>query len=142
MLTITGLTPGKAYQWQIRAKCGKNWTTFSMAQQFGMGSSSLLFETDVAATKEQIPEEGGLSLQVTASPNPATAYFRIIVHSNNPQAPIKIIVTDMLGRLIENRTASPGREIIIGETYKTGMYMVRAIQGERVRLLRVVKMTK
>ena len=79
------------------------------------------------------------ALQVKASPNPSNTSFRITLNSNNLKEPVKLIITDMLGRVIETRTTNAG-QIIIGEKYRSGTYLVRSIQGKEVRQLKLIKL--
>jgi hypothetical protein len=54
--------------------------------------------------------------------------------------PVKLIITDMLGRVIETRTTNAGQVITIGEKYRSGTYLVRIIQGEETRQLKLIKL--
>ena len=79
------------------------------------------------------------SLQVKATPNPSNTSFRITLNSDNLREPVTLIITDMLGRVIETRTANAA-QIIIGEKYRGGTYLVRIIQGKETRQLKLIKL--
>ncbi len=73
-------------------------------------------------------------------PNPSSNYFRIAVNSNNIKDPVQLLVTDMLGRVIETTTTNAGQVITIGEKYRSGIYIVRLTQGNEVKQLKLVKL--
>jgi hypothetical protein len=79
------------------------------------------------------------SLEVQAAPNPSNTKFRINIASNDLNSPVKIVVTDVLGRVMETRTTFAGQVITIGDRYINGIYLVRIVQGTEVRQLKLIK---
>jgi hypothetical protein len=79
-------------------------------------------------------------LQLKVSPNPAVNTFTVQVLSNN-QKPIIMRVTDIQGRLLEMRTnITNGQRLQLGRSYKTGIYIIEAIQGIKRTQARAVKL--
>jgi len=79
-------------------------------------------------------------MTVTASPNPTTQSFSIIVHSSNKKEKIAVRVVDILGRVIANRNLiTEGKTFKLGENYSAGIYLVEAIQGKERKTLMLIK---
>ena len=79
-------------------------------------------------------------LKVAAMPNPSTTNFRIAISSKDLKEPVKLIVSDMLGRIIETRITYAGQIETIGDKYISGTYAVRIIQGKKIRQLKLIKL--
>jgi Secretion system C-terminal sorting domain len=80
-------------------------------------------------------------LKVRVMPNPSNTDFRIVVKSNDLKEPVKLFVTDMLGRVIETRITNAGQTITIGDKYISGTYAVRIMQGRKTRQLTLIKIS-
>jgi hypothetical protein len=80
-------------------------------------------------------------LKVTVMPNPSNTNFRITVNSNDLKEPVKLLITDMLGRVIETRITYAGQTITIGNKYISGTYAVRIMQGRKTRQLTLIKLS-
>ncbi|HEU4858450.1 MAG TPA: T9SS type A sorting domain-containing protein, partial [Chitinophagaceae bacterium] len=74
-------------------------------------------------------------------PNPSSTNFRIAVSSKDLKEPVKIIVSDMVGRIIETRITYAGEIEAIGDKYRSGTYAVRIIQGKKIRQLKLIKIS-
>lgn len=86
-----------------------------------------------------IPEEIITPLVVTVRPNPAASYFTLNLSSSG-QEPVLLRVVDVLGRLVEARSnLAPNSTFTIGHSYRPGVYMVQAVQGNRIVVLRLLK---
>ena len=77
----------------------------------------------------------------TAYPNPFASGFMLDVTTSAESTPIDVKVYDMVGRLIEQRSAQVNEleTMTIGDRYPSGVYNVTVTQGEEVRTVRVVK---
>ena len=119
----------------------------------GLPAGSYLGACNSALTKSggQIPIEESpvnvpdkkrkaLDLTVSASPNPSNTNFRIAINSNNQKDPIQLQIADILGRVIETRTANAGQIIKLGDEYRSGVYVVRIIQGKASKQLKLIKL--
>ncbi|WP_172623217.1 T9SS type A sorting domain-containing protein [Flavisolibacter ginsenosidimutans] len=87
------------------------------------------------------PASMGLSNAFTVSgyPNPSRSSFNIQVSGVSTEN-VSIRVTDMTGRLIEQRTSVPANQTIqIGSTYRAGLYYIEVSQGAAKQQLKMVK---
>jgi hypothetical protein len=74
-------------------------------------------------------------------PNPSSTNFRIVVNSNDLKEPVKLFITDMLGRVVETRITNAGQTITIGYKYISGTYAVRMMQGRKTKKLTLIKLS-
>ena len=51
-------------------------------------------------------------------------------------------VIDLFGRLINNQEVNPGQQIKLGETFRTGIYYVRIMQGAESKDIKLVKLSR
>jgi hypothetical protein len=85
---------------------------------------------------EQITLSGFI---VKAMPNPTDNYFTLIIESTNI-TPVSVYIMDALGRVIESKSnLAPNDKLMLGSTYRPGVYIVRVAQGRRVVTLKLIK---
>ena len=98
-------------------------------------------ETQVKETTRQAPEEviPVSKLSVSIIPNPSTDQFNLIINSSDAD-PVKIKVTDMLGRLIETheKVTSAG-SLRLGQTWTSGVYFAEVVQGDQRKVVKLIK---
>lgn len=99
--------------------------------------------TVTSAEKNILPEmreteHAGFDASVL--PNPSQGYFTLQVTTTNLQDPVRVQVVDMLGRLVEERGCKAGDVLTIGHQYRPGTYIVRFLQGQNKKLLKVLKL--
>ena len=46
----------------------------------------------------------------------------------------------MLGRVVETRITNTGQTITIGENYRRGLYLIKAMQGKEQKILKLIKL--
>jgi hypothetical protein len=81
-----------------------------------------------------------LFFNIKASPNPTTFCFNVKLESDNISQPISLNVVDISGKLIEMRkNLVAGQTFQLGVNYKPGMYFVELLQGDRRRIVKLVK---
>jgi hypothetical protein len=73
-----------------------------------------------------------------AFPNPSSTSFSIQI-PNSFDAKVRIRVTDISGRLMEENTVKPGQLIQIGSGYQPGMYFAEMKSADRTKLIRLLK---
>jgi hypothetical protein len=138
-LKIAGLSRNQGYQWHIKAKCGNIWTAYSASVSFTTTNS-----INTQSRPAEIAEEGIVStsgvLNIQASPNPSKKRFILVVGNSMLKEPVRLIVTDMQGKVVERRVTTAGQTISIGENYKSGLYLIRALQGNEQKILKLVKL--
>ncbi len=85
------------------------------------------------------PEDATLGLMVNAMPNPTRNYFSLMIQSNSDQR-VTVLVTDMLGRLVESRSnVSANGTIQLGYEYGPGTYFLKIIQGAEQHIVKLIK---
>lgn len=75
---------------------------------------------------------------ISVYPNPSTGEFIIQLH-NSPSTPVKVEVTDELGRVIKFFTMNTNSQIVDINAFETGIYFVRAISDNNVSMHRILK---
>ena len=137
--TVTGLKPNQTYQWHIRAKCGKTWTSYSGTASFKTLAATLTTTSLTAVTRTQktVAETGGL--QVLALPNPSSSYFTLIVHSpSNSAATLRMV--DAVGRTIEGKSGVASNSTLrIGQSYRPGVYYAQVLQDGKMVTVKLLK---
>ena len=84
-------------------------------------------------------EESKKAFAVSAYPNPSRTHFSVQIEGPVTE-PVTIRVTDISGRLIEQRTKQVVNQVItIGATYKPGLYYIEVWQGTNKKQLKMVK---
>ena len=79
-------------------------------------------------------------LQVTAFPNPSKDYFRLRLSGSNSAEKISMQVSDITGRIIENRTGLSTNQVLnFGASLKSGVYFVQVTQGTSKNIVKVIK---
>jgi hypothetical protein len=133
---ITGLTLNQKYQWHIKAKCNNTWTSYSASFEF----ITRIQSTSVVEPTSEIIVPVVDAMEIMALPNPSTSSFKVIVKSGNLNDRIKLVVTDVLGRIVETRITNAGQAITFGYNYKNGSYIIVAIQGSERKHLKLLKL--
>ena len=78
-------------------------------------------------------------ISMKANPNPSVLNFTITVLSPEQNSSIRLKVLDLQGRTIDERTTLANSKIILGESYKSGVYIIQARQGNHIQHLKLVK---
>jgi N-acetylneuraminic acid mutarotase len=86
-----------------------------------------------------LPEDATIGLMVRTMPNPTWNYFSLIIQSNSNQG-VTVLVTDLLGRIVESRTnVSANGTIQLGHEYRPGSYFLKIIQGDEQKTVKLIK---
>ena len=137
-LQINGLSRKQGYQWHIKAKCGNSWTNYSVSVLFTTTNSNSTQKSAETIEETIVSKTDVFGIQ--ASPNPSNGGFRIAIGNSILKEPVNLIVTDMMGRVIETRIAHTGQTITIGENYGSGMYLLQAIHRKEQKTLKLIKL--
>ncbi|HET7117939.1 MAG TPA: T9SS type A sorting domain-containing protein [Hanamia sp.] len=90
-----------------------------------------------AAPAPQQTGTGKLSVKVL--PNPTSYYFTLGLQSLSKEN-VKLVVTDITGRVIEQRTDVPANSTIqLGSSYHPGIYIAQFLQGTDRVTIRLIK---
>ncbi len=88
-----------------------------------------------AKTEDMMPSP----LTVKVAPNPTSNYFTLQLNSGSTQK-INLVVADVMGRTVEEVTdILPNGTIQIGSSYHPGFYVVQAVQGNDVVVVKLIK---
>jgi hypothetical protein len=78
-------------------------------------------------------------LVIRATPNPSPNHFTLTTGSTS-EKPLSIIVTDVLGRVMERKTNVPANGTIqIGGRLSAGVYFVEVLQGGQRQKLKLIR---
>jgi hypothetical protein len=84
-------------------------------------------------------EDASTVLTVIAAPNPSGNYFTIHIHGGTSEK-IKLRVTDMLGRTIEQKeNVHPNSTLRIGNNYYPGVFIMEVMQGNIRKQVKLIK---
>ena len=133
LVVLPGLTDNQNYQWQIRARCGNNWTSYSNAASFTTGTTNLMSRAAVSEITEETVAKPG----VRVYPNPSRGQFTLemqLPEKNN--SIVNIQVTDLTGRVLQTETAIPvqgylQKNMILKAALAKGMYTLRIVTGNK-----------
>jgi uncharacterized repeat protein (TIGR03803 family) len=85
-------------------------------------------------------QKAGTSLfTVKVSPNPSTTNFLVDIQSNLKDKAIEIVVTDISGRIVYQRTGALPGQYKFGDLFTPGVYFVRVTQAQCIQTLKVIK---
>ena len=80
-------------------------------------------------------------LSVIATPNPSRNYFTLHIETDNNTDKMNVIVSDVLGRIVESRKNLSGTQTLrIGNNLKAGIYFVELRQGNETQFMKLLKL--
>ncbi len=86
--------------------------------------------------EENVPTE----LAIVSMPNPSMNYFTVSIKGGSTFEKLKLIVTDLSGRIIEQKdNLQTNSSFKIGSNYYSGVYIVEIIQGAAHKQIKLVK---
>ena len=94
-----------------------------------------LYNRGVVIEEELIPTN---MFQVKIIPNPTDYYFTLDVETGSNEK-IVVMVYDVLGRILKHIEKSNLEIIRFGEDMKAGVYLVKVIQGDNKKIIKLVK---
>lgn len=94
------------------------------------------FDGDFAYSDVVTVENNALYTMLRPNPSSGAAYLTVIASNTSIS---KITVHDALGRLIESREVATNQEIMIGENYHPGVYMISAWNGSEFEILKFIR---
>jgi hypothetical protein len=91
------------------------------------------------ASTSPVSVAGDDQFDVSVYPNPYSGEFHLKLQSSS-QENINVKIFDITGKLLdEKKEITYGTDIILGNNYAVGIYLVQVNQGQTTRVLRVVK---
>jgi hypothetical protein len=81
-------------------------------------------------------------LKVTVMPNPSATHFTLKLESKY-DAPVNMRVVDVLGRVVDNRVKLGSNATVeVGHNYQSGTYFAEFIQGNRRKVVQLLKIKR
>ena len=136
----SGNGTGRIYTITIKAtdNCGNVATkTVTVLVPHDMSTAAAVMHT--YSVEEMNTVEG---LTVRATPNPTTDNFTIQVSSNNSKDRITISVFDLYGRIREEKIINNEESIRLGNDFRPGVYLIRIMQGDRHKEMKLIKLSE
>jgi hypothetical protein len=96
-------------------------------------------------TRKAVGINNAIAAEVTlvARPNPSASYFTIQLQGSTDAKNLRLKVTDMLGRTVEQRNSlQASQSLQIGQDYRPGIYWVEILQGGEKHTLKLVKLSR
>lgn len=84
-------------------------------------------------------EEKGKNLDAIIYPNPTMSTFNLLVKSSKQSKTVKARIIDSQGRQIKTLTFNSNEIVSFGNELRSGLYLVEVIDGDNVKMLKVVK---
>jgi len=104
------------------------------------GSSPAITTTAAPVSQQEVYSV--TKFQAKAFPNPSYGQFTIAVKGGNYEQ-VSIRITDVLGRLVEVRNGLSGNgTLILGASYRPGVYIAEVLQGKEKVVLKLVKQSE
>jgi hypothetical protein len=102
-------------------------------------TNTLTLNINSGLAEQAIANELITGLQIKLIPNPTTNFSTLVFQGNNP-VPITLVVTDMMGRVVESRSnIQSGSTISLGSKYAKGIYLIKVIQGIENQTVKMIK---
>ncbi|MBA2499780.1 MAG: T9SS type A sorting domain-containing protein [Chitinophagaceae bacterium] len=98
-----------------------------------------IIEGVISMAKNQTITEAGNVFEVRVSPNPTSDYFMLDVRTNNKEQ-LQIKITDVNGRLIESIRKPMSNRVLLGNTFRAGVYFAEVTQGEHRKIIKLIKL--
>ncbi|GGH69697.1 T9SS type A sorting domain-containing protein [Phaeocystidibacter marisrubri] len=84
-------------------------------------------------------EENVASNELTVFPNPTSDIVRVEMTDFDPETPYVLSVSNIAGQVLERVTMTSADAVIDLSSYNAGVYMLKAENGEEVRVVKVIK---
>lgn len=112
--------------------------------------ANLLGNAAVLGPCPQVEARPGITLQtqivksqellINASPNPSASNFRILISGDHHSSRISLRIVTLNGQVVEMRNNVPtGVTLVMGNTYKPGIYFAEVVQGGKTSRILLVK---
>jgi hypothetical protein len=140
-ITMTGLFTVKEMNATLANNV--NWYATNNCTQATPGFSSNRESSD-EISEDATPAETQLmetEFSVKVMQNPSHNDFTLVIKSNDRKTPVTVTLMNMQGNVISQQKTIAGSNLKVGETrWAGGMYVAEIIQGERRKLIRLVKL--
>jgi autotransporter-associated beta strand protein len=122
-----------------------NWNGLFTDQQvlaagnISINNGGLILQTVISAGTDE--HTSGSLLNVAIAPNPAVSYTNLTINADPQKGNVRIIVTDLFGKVMETKEIAAGRNTIqLGNAYRPGVYVVEVRQGQDRKVVQLIKL--
>jgi hypothetical protein len=136
--TITATAPAGTAKVRVQSSIGCNYMKLDALCLRVTGTGK---NTSARFAAPQVTETDVPAFEVAVNPNPVTNYFDASIKSsdNNTMAQVRISAAD--GRLVAvQKTAANSTVRVAADTWKSGVYFVEVIQGDKRKVVKLVKL--
>ena len=103
-------------------------------------AASLTTLKQAGSTNAGLAANESQAFKIAAYPNPAKQNFTIQLNSGDVKTAVSLSIFNSNGKLVETKqNVSPGKSIILGESYSPGVYFLHAVQGDKKIVMKLVK---
>lgn len=144
--SITVAYPGTAVNDTVRVQAGNNCSLSGQRKlkvTLAPCGPAIARETPGAGnnTRPVLNAVEATDLTVTVMPNPSQNRFVMLVESKDARTPISLHIAETGGRMVEaKQNISSGQTITIGGSYKQGIYIAEFIQGDKRKVVKLIKL--
>ncbi len=100
-------------------------------------------EENIPTANAKVPlvDKNTHEFEVAVMPNPSQHQFNLVLTGKDYKTPVSLQVVNTTGRSIESKTTIQNNQTItIGNNWSSGIYFVTLIQGQKKKVLRLVKL--
>ena len=104
------------------------------AVQAQLKNGGYLGDCSTVATRDQVTgyeTTARIQLQANVAPNPSASSFVLSIKSDDKETPVQLRVVDIMGREVQKFIVASNTLISIGESLKTGVYLLMVRQGNQ-----------
>ncbi|WP_336517740.1 PKD domain-containing protein [Pollutibacter soli] len=132
--TVSGLIPG-SYAFSLTVADNLNAASLPDTMTVTVSAAT----GAMSRTAVGLSADGSVPWEVKVLPNPSTHYFNINVNSSAKDR-LWVGAYDGDGKLIEKmERVNNGQQLRMGQNYRPGVYYIKVIQGDKVKVLKVIK---
>jgi hypothetical protein len=111
-----------------------------LSKGYSLGSCAINYRMTTGNGIEMFQVPLYEKLQIKIMPNPSPTDFTLVITSDNLKDHVALRVIDIYGKMLESRKSIlPGSTIMIGGSYRPGIYFVELIQGGQKSKVKLVK---
>ena len=141
--TITATAPAGTAKVRVQSSITCNYMKLdALCLRTATATSSTRTAGTVEATAVESlqPEIIPQGFNVAVSPNPSNGLFNLLVQSDDNNSPVNLKIYSIDGKLVAvKKTGANSMLKIDGEGWKNGMYLFEIIQGDRRKIVKVIK---
>uniref|UniRef100_UPI004047E4CB T9SS type A sorting domain-containing protein n=1 Tax=Mariniflexile sp. TaxID=1979402 RepID=UPI004047E4CB len=121
---------------EIKSKEYVDWYKLNECPIFNVPNSPILCDRNLEIPTDTINED---KFEIKTWPNPFKVNVSLKLLSQNSTLPVKIHVYDLNNRLVHYEEGKADQEFNFGRALESGLYIVKVIQGNNYKQIRLIK---